>query len=309
MSATKHDTTARKGRSTIALFLIACASLLLSTFASGTSFAQPMPPTAPTGTPVDNELPRQLEDIGIEDKAGAPIPRDIPLVHSSGASFKLGEMLDGEKPLVIVMAYYGCPMLCSLVLNGIVEGMKGSALTAGKDYRLLVVSFDPRDEQAIAKSKRDNYAAAYGHPELGVLDFDFAVGKEADVARLASSLGFRFRWDEKTEQYAHAAGAFVLTPDGKLSQTLTGITFAPADFDGALREASRGVWHSPLKSVLLYCFSYDSMSGSYVPIVRNIMKVGAGITVLILGFVLLRLFRAKPSNPSVPPSPLSQGSA
>jgi protein SCO1 len=272
----------------------ACLVMLAALFvvAPIAAWAQPMPPTMPKGTPSDGTLPTALEDIGIEDKSGVMVPLDITLQSASGDPFKLGQRLDGEKPLVIVLAYYGCPMLCSLVLNGLVEGMKDAKQSTGEDYRVLVVSFDPRDDQKIAKEKRDNYAIAYGR-KVTAENFDFATGSEAEVSRLSAALGFRYRWDDKTNQYAHAAGAFVVTPKGKLSQTLTGITFPASEFDAALTEASRGVSHSPLKSVLLYCFSYDAMSGSYVPIVRNIMKVGAGITVLALAFFVFRLFRSK----------------
>jgi protein SCO1/2 len=245
----------------------------------------------PEGEPSVNALPQALEDIGIEDKAGAEIPRDVKLVHSDGTPFTVGDYLDGQKPLVVVLAYYRCPMLCSLVLNGMNNGLKAvKDKSAGKDFRVLVVSFDARDTTDVAREKRDNYAKAYGR-EVDRAGFEFATGDAAEVKRLADALGFRYRWDDKTQQFAHAAGLFFVTPGGKLSQVLTGIQFKGEEVDVALDEASKGGWHSPLRSALLYCFTYDPKSGSYVPIVRNLMKVGGAVTVAIVGALLLVMFR------------------
>jgi len=248
----------------------------------------------------DTKTPEQLENIGIEDRAGAQVPRDVKLEGSDGRSFVLGEYMDGETPLVLVLAYYGCPMLCSLVLNGTTDGLKGIDAVPGRDYRLLVVSFDPRDTSEVAKEKRAAYVEALGLGQGAkslegdpLMAFEFARGTEAEVARLAEAIGFRYRWDQEEEQYAHAAGLFVVTPGGKLSQALTGIKFERDDLSSALVEAKKGVWHSPLKSVLLYCFQYDPLVGKYTLQVKQLLKVGAALTVALIVFLLLRLFVAE----------------
>lgn len=252
------------------------------------------------GEASNNTLPQQLEDVGIEDKAGGDIPRDVKLVHSNGAPFSVGEYMDGDKPLLVVLAYYKCPMLCSLVINGMNTAMKGIAKkTAGKDYRVLVVSFDPRDTSDVAHEKRENYVHDYGR-DVDPSGYEFATGNPAEVKRLADALGFRYRWDDKTKQFAHAAGLFVITPNGKLSQVMTGIQFKGDDLDTALDEAAKGTWHSPLKSALLYCFTYDTATGSYVPIVKNIMKVGGAVTVVVLGALLFFMFRRDRSRMASP---------
>jgi protein SCO1/2 len=248
----------------------------------------------------DTKTPAQLENIGIEDRAGAQVPRDVKLEGSDGRTFVLGEYMDGEKPLVLVLAYYGCPMLCSLVLNGTTDALKSVDAVPGRDYRLLVVSFDPRDTSDVAKEKREAYVEALG---LGagakalegepLMAFEFARGSESEVARLAEAIGFRYRWDEEEQQYAHAAGLFVVTPEGKLSQALTGIKFERDDLSSALVEAKKGVWHSPLKSVLLYCFQYDPLVGKYTLQVKQLLKVGAALTVALILLLLLRLFVAE----------------
>ena len=239
-----------------------------------------------------NTLPPILEDVGIEDKPGAVLPRDVSLTGSDGRSFVLGEYMDGEKPLMLVLAYYRCPMLCSLVIRGMDKAIDKMTKQVGKDYRVLVVSFDPRDTTQVAHDKRANYLTELGK-DFDVPSYEFATGSEAEVRRLADSVGFHYKWDESQQQYAHAAGLFIITPKGKLSQTFTGIQFEPADVDRAVSEADKEVWHSPLKSALLYCFSYDAKHGRYVPIVMNIMKVSAAFTIAIVAFVVYRLFRAE----------------
>ncbi|NUO54133.1 MAG: SCO family protein [Polyangiaceae bacterium] len=242
-------------------------------------------PVIPTG-----QVPEELEGIGIVDKPGADVPRDIVLTGSDGRELILGEYLDDERPLILVFAYYGCPMLCSLVLNGTMDVLKAMPENAGNQYRVLVVTFDPRDKVEVAKAKRQAYVEAYGRP-VDEKAFEFALGSETEVARLADSVGFRYRWSEAEKQYAHAAGIFVITPKGKLSQALTGIRFEANDVSGAVAEAKKGVWHSPLKSALLYCFQFNPRTGKYVLAAGRAMQVGAAITVAGLTFLLFRLLR------------------
>jgi protein SCO1/2 len=241
--------------------------------------------------------PKELDGIGITDKNGAALPRDIKLTGSDGRALVLGEMMDGERPLVLVLAYYGCPMLCSMVLNATITGLKGAPEQLGRDYRVLVVSFDPRDGVAVASEKRESYLESFGKL-VAPIDgsernaFEFAIADEADVKRLAATVGFNYRWDEEQKQYAHAAGMFIVTPKGELSQTLTGIDYPSQDISDALKDAKAGIWQSPLKSVLMFCFQYNPHTGKYVLLAGRAMRVGAAITILVMAFVMYRLFRA-----------------
>jgi protein SCO1/2 len=237
-------------------------------------------------------IPAELEGIGIADKSGAELPRDVRLTGSDGRDFILGEYMDGDKPLVLVLAYYGCPMLCSLVLNGTVDVLKAVPKSAGSDFRVLVVSFDPRDKPEVARGKRAAYLEAYGR-EADLAAFEFAIGSEAEVLRLADAVGFRYRWDDAQQQYAHAAGIFVVTPGGKLSQALTGIKFEADDLTAALGEADKGVWRSPLKSALLFCFQYNPQTGKYVLAAGRAMQVAAGVTIAVIAALLYRLIRGE----------------
>lgn len=276
------------------LLLTLCLTLAVWAAASSAQ-AQHGPPRSRGPVVQSGQVPEELEGIGIEDKPGADIPRDITLTGSDGRELVVGEYLDTDKPLVLVLAYYGCPMLCSLVLNGTMDALKGMPETAGKDFRVLVVSFDPRDKVDVAKGKRASYVEAYGR-EVDPQAFEFAVGSEAEVARLADAVGFRYRWSDAENQYAHAAGIFVITPEGKLSQVLTGIRFEPSEVSVALGEAKKGVWHSPLKSALLYCFQFNPRTGKYVLVAGRAMQVAAGVSVIGLAFLLIRLSRTNRSR-------------
>ena len=278
---------------------ICLAVLVLAVVWPGAAFGAGGPPRPRGPTVESGQVPEELEGIGIVDKPGADIPRDVTLTGSDGREIVVGEYLDKEKPLVLVLAYYGCPMLCSLVLNGTMDTLKAMPEHAGKEFRVLVVSFDPRDKTDVAKQKRAAYVEAYGRP-VDEQAFEFAIGSESEVGRLADAVGFRYRWSEAEKQYAHAAGIFVITPEGKLSQALTGIRYEPADLSAAVGEARKGVWHSPIKSALLYCFQFNPRTGKYVLAAGRAMRVGAAVTLVGLSFLLFRLLRSDRSQKSVP---------
>lgn len=240
----------------------------------------------------EDEIPRPLQGIDIEERPGAELPKDLRLRDQEGREVSLGQYAEGNKPLVLVLAYYQCPMLCSLVLNGVLKAMKETPLTAGQDYRMLVVSFDPRDTAEVAAKKRAAYIGAYGR-DVGERGFDFLIGDEASVRRLADTVGFHYRWDAATEQYAHAAGAFVFTSDGRLSRTLYGISFPEGTFRLALVEAGRGAVGTTLDRVLLFCFHYDPEAQGYVLASKRLMKASGAVMVLGLGMLLLRLWRGE----------------
>jgi protein SCO1/2 len=240
----------------------------------------------------EEAVPPELAGIGIDDQAGAQVPVDVALTDSAGQKVTVGEYLKDGKPLVLVLAYYRCPMLCSLVISGLTNGLKDLEWTAGREYRVLVVSFDPRDTVQIARDKRTNYLKEYGRP-IPDRGYEFLVGDEANVKRLADAVGFRYRWDATSLQYAHAAGAFVLTPQGKVSRTLWGISFPGKDLRLALTEASEGKLGSAWDKVMLFCYHYDPSARGYVLAATRLMRAGGALTVLLLGLFLWRVLRSE----------------
>jgi protein SCO1/2 len=252
-----------------------------------------------------NKTPTALTDIGIEDRSGTMVPLDIRLTSNAGKAVTLDDYVDGERPLLLVLAYYNCPQLCSLVVNGMLEGMKSAKWTAGDQYRVLVVSFDPRDGLEVAQEKQKSYLGAYGRdvssPAGATKEgtpgpFEFTVGAESEVRRLADAIGFHYRWDQATEQYAHAAGVFVVTPQGKLATTLTGVRFAGEELQKELVSADQNLSHAPLTAVLMRCYVYDPKAGKYVVDARFIMKIAGGVCVFGIAAFVLRLTRKDSSR-------------
>jgi len=241
----------------------------------------------------DSKLPEQLEGIDILDKRGAELPRELGFLDHEGKPVTLGDYLDGKQPLVVVLAYYQCPMLCSLVLNAVVDGAKGLDFVPGESYRILTVSIDPRDTTTLAAAKRKNYLEALGKPAAAPHAWDFLIhrpGDNASVKALAKRIGFEYRWDDKTEQFAHAAGVFIFTPDGRLSRTLTGIQFPATDLRLSLVEASEGKLGTAWDKVLLFCYHYEPGEGYSVAIMRMMRLAGAVFAVGLFAF-LVHLWR------------------
>jgi protein SCO1/2 len=252
-------------------------------------------PAAPIGgTPADAPIPAELRDIGIDDHAGQEVPRDIELTDQDGQRVRLGDYFDGKHPVVLALAYYECPMLCSMVLKGILDSMKEMRWTAGEEYRVVVVSFDGRDTPARAAQKRQNHVDAY-HREVKGRGWDFLVGDAASVKQVAGAVGFHYRWDEREKQFAHAAGAFVLTPGGRISRTLYGMSFPGLRL--ALLEAAEGKVGTVSEKFLLFCFHYDPAARGYVLATVRLMMAGGALTVLLLAAFLLRFWRAEKRRP------------
>ncbi len=227
-------------------------------------------------------LPVQMEGTEIVDKRGARIPQDVVLTDHTGKQVKVGDYLKMGKPVILTLGYYQCPMLCSLVLNGMTDAMKGQDLKLGQDYNILSVSINPNEKPDLAGAKRTNYLKVVGAQS----GWDFAVGSEEQVRRLADSVGFGYKYDERSKEYVHSAGIFLISPDGSLSQTLYGISFRPADFKMSLIEASQGKIGSLLERIILSCFHYEPDSHRYGVYIFGVMRLAGLVTVIVLAIVL-----------------------
>lgn len=237
-------------------------------------------------------MPKELEHAQIEDKAGAKVPFDVKLTDHNGKDILFSSYFSAEdrRPVVLTLGYYGCPMLCSLVLNGMVDSLKKINFKPGADFRIVSISIDEREKPELAAIKRKAYLAAMD-AEPDVLWWDFHVTTANEAKRLADAVGFDYEFDKKTDQFAHGAGFFVLSPDGVLSRTLFGISFKPTDVKLALSDATDGKIGSFIDRVLLSCFHYDPDAHSYGVYIFGVMRLGGVLTVLILGAVLLFYFR------------------
>ena len=230
-------------------------------------------------------LPPALEQVGITEQLDAALPLDLRFRDETGADVRLGDYFDGERPVLLSLVYYECPMLCTLVLDGMVRTLGELEWTPGKNFRVITLSIDPEETPELARQKKQSYLAAYGRSEAAG-DWQFLTGEPAPIARLADAVGFRYRYLEDSGEFAHPAVLFVLTPDGRLSRYLSGVQHDAATVRLSLVEAAAGRIGSPLDQFLLYCYRYDAASGSYAPVARRIMQVGAATSALVLASVL-----------------------
>lgn len=238
---------------------------------------------------VQNDPP-QLRGIDVEERLGSTIPLDLEFTNDAGERVKLGQYFHQGKPIIIVLAYYNCPMLCTLVLNAVAESVKQLAWTPGTEFQMLTVSIDPLETSDLAAAKKRNYLKYLD--KHGAEDgWRFFVGEETPIRSLANALGFKYFYDEERKEFAHPAVAFILGEDGKISRYLYGIQFKERDMRLALVEASEGKVGNTIDRLLLYCYHYDPQAKSYVVFATNVMKIGGLFTMLVLGAFVTILWR------------------
>ncbi|HMA18324.1 MAG TPA: SCO family protein, partial [Thermoanaerobaculia bacterium] len=234
--------------------------------------------------PVPDGRPPILRGVDIEQHLDRLLPLDTEFKNEAGRTVRLREYF-GKRPVVLVLAYYDCPMLCTQVLNGLVSAMGVLSFDAGKEYEVVTVSFDPRDDPSDARAKKEPYVARYGRPGAAE-GWHFLTGEPPSIAALTNAVGFRYAWDEKIGQFAHASAIYVATPDGRLARYFYGIEYAPRDLRLAIVEASRGKIGTPVDRLLLFCYHYDPATGRYGAVVMNMVRAGGVAFVLILATFL-----------------------
>jgi protein SCO1/2 len=237
--------------------------------------------------------PRQPE-VSWTQELGAEIPLSARFLDHGGRALTLEECL-GERPVVLALVYYECPMLCGLVLEGLVRSLRALDFTTGADFDVLVVSIDPEETPALAAAKRASTLGAYGlEPgDEEASAWRFLVGAEREIRALADAVGFGYSYVPESGEWAHAAGVTVLTPRGKVSRVLFGIEFAPRDLRLALVEAGEGEIGSAFDQVLLRCFQYDPARGRYGLAILALVRTLGALTVAVLAFLVLRWIRAE----------------
>jgi len=232
-------------------------------------------------------LPPELEGVGVTEHLGAQLPLDLAFVDHAGRQVRLGDYFRDGKPVILTLNYYSCPMLCGLQLNGLLAGLARLDWTAGREFRVVTVSIDPRETATLAGGKRSSFLHAYGR---GAADWSFLVGAEPEIARLAAAVGFGYRYDPAQKQYAHPAVLYAVSPNGRVSRYLYGIEYRPRDLKFSLMEASAGKTGSSVDRLILSCFHYDSEAHRYGPYALGIVRLGGGLTVLALGLLLTVLW-------------------
>jgi len=251
--------------------------------------SRPYEARAPSG------LPKVFKDVGIDQRLNEQLPLDLVFKDENGADVKLGDYF-GKKPVVLSLVYYQCPMLCNQVLNGMVTAFRVMNFKAGQEFDVVTVSFDPRETAALAAAKKNTYVNYLpADRRVGAASgWHFLTGDEASIKRLTEAVGFRYHWDEATNQFAHASAIYVATPEGRLARYMYGVEYAPRDLRLGLIEAADNKIGSPVDQLLLYCYHYDPATGKYGARIMRVMQVGGVVT--LFGIVALLFTLRRRSN-------------
>ena len=236
-----------------------------------------------------NVRPAPLRDVGIDQKLNEQLPLNLTFRDETGKPVQLRQYF-GQKPVILSLVYYDCPMLCTLVLNGLVRSLRVVPLDVGDQFDVVTVSFDPRETPALAAAKKETYVKRYARAQASQ-GWHFLTGEEAAIQQLTRAVGFRYAYDAKSGEFAHATGIMVLTPTGRLARYFYGIEYSPRDLRLALVEASAHKIGSVVDQLLLFCFHYDPRTGKYSLVVMNVLRVAGMGTLLALGSFLFVMFR------------------
>ncbi len=244
------------------------------------SLAAPKAAAAPT------QQPPAVAAAAVTEHLGERVPLELGFTSAQRTPVRLGELVRGDRPVLLVLAYARCEMLCSVVLQGVADAVAGmDSLAPGRDYQLIVVSIDARESADEAARKQTRLLERIGHPGE-TARWPYLIGREADIRALAASLGFGYAWDAAAQQYAHPAVAFVLTPDGRIARYLYGVQYPAATLAVALRSASRGVLQPTAAAAvaddIIRCFRFDPGSRRYGARIQRYFRAGA---ILVFGML------------------------
>lgn len=267
---------------------LACAAISFALLAfPAMSAAQFSDPTQNIGV-----RPELLKEVGIDQKLNNQVPLDLTFRDETGQTVQLSKYFVPNRPVILSLVYYNCPMLCTEVLNGMLNSLKLQTLDIGKQFEVLSVSIDPSEKPGLAARKHELYTGIYGRP--GAADgWHFLTGDEPQIKALANAVGFRYAYDDQSKQFAHASGIMVLTPTGKVSRYFYGILYPARDLRLGLVEASNEKIGTPVDELLLFCYHYDPHTGKYGVLISRILKVAGAFTVLVIGLGIFFLARSE----------------
>jgi protein SCO1 len=235
-------------------------------------------------------LPANLVDVGIEEHLGEQLPLDARFKDETGKEVALSTYFSPGKPVLLNFAYFQCPMLCNMVLNGMLGGMKNISWTAGKEYEVVTISIDPRETPELAAAKKTTHIEALGQPQAAP-GWHFLTGDEEQIRKVTKAIGFKYQYVKATNEYAHAAGVYTISPAGKISRYLYGIEYKKKDLRLALLDASEGKSLSIGEKIVMFCYRYDANAKGYVLFARNFMKGGGYVVVACLALLMGGLWR------------------
>lgn len=239
-----------------------------------------------------------VNEIGIEQKLNAQLPLDLPFRDENGRDVQLGTYIK-DKPVILILAYYRCPMLCDLVLNGTVKALRTVDFNIGNEFDIVTVSIDPDEKPELATQKKASYVADYNRPGAA-MGWHFLTGDEEPIQTLAKTVGFRYLYDPQSNQYAHGGGIMVITPTGRVSKYFYGVEYPPTDLRLGLVEASDNKIGTLVDELKLLCYQYDPVTGKYGLVIMRVLRIAGILTVGLLGtFIFIWVRRDRRKNAAV----------
>ena len=277
----------------LALFVV--AAFAANAFGQGQQhYNSPLysPRTYDPSQSVESGLPKALKEVGIEQKLGNQLPLETEFKDAEGKTVKLGDYFNNGKPVILALVYYECPMLCNEVLNGLTGSLKGISFDAGTDFDVVAISFDARenDKPGLAKNKKEGYIGRYNRPQTAD-GWHFLTGTQESIDKVTEAVGFTYEWDEKTNQFAHAGGVMVVTPEGKMARYFYGIDYSPKDLKFGIMESAEEKIGNPAEQLMLYCYHYDPSTGKYGLAIMKVIRLAGVVTVLGMVGLLLVFWR------------------
>jgi protein SCO1/2 len=243
---------------------------------------------APQGRSSAEPAP-ELQGVGIDEALGYQLDLTIMVTKEDGAQVPLSHFFSQGKPVMLSFVYYNCPGLCSLHLNGVLDAMKEIDWSAGKEYQYLTVSFDGKEGPDLAMAKKQNYLKNYKR-EGADQGWHFLTASQSELDKLTKALGFKYRWDEASQEWAHSSAVIFMSPSGKVTRYLHGVVFEPDQLKLALNEAVSGTIGTVVDKLVWYCFKYDPKQSKYVLYAFRLVQLGGGLIVLILAVTLLPIW-------------------
>jgi protein SCO1/2 len=232
---------------------------------------------------LNDQVPRQVRDVTVDQNLGASIPLDLPLIDAQGRDVQSGYFIDGNMPTIVTLNYSNCPMLCNVQLNQLASSLSKLDLQIGDDFQILTVSIDPKETTETAAKTKEKYTSQLRQQQPNAdAGWAFCTADQATISRLADILGFRYTHDEKSGEYYHPAMLAFVSPKGVITRYSLDVAFEPEDLRKALVESGEGTVGSPVDQLVLWCFSFDPNSNSYVPQAWKIMRAGGAATVLLM---------------------------
>jgi len=263
-------------------FIFAALALI---FSAAIAAAQAVPDS--TG-PAAQNMPAILRNVGFEPPLNGQLPLDLPFRDETGRDVRLHEYF-AQKPVLLAFVYYGCPMLCNQVEQGVVGSLRMLSFNPGRDYEVVFVSFDPRETPDMAAQKKDTAMSHFRRPETAA-GWHFLTGSQESIGAITKAANFRYSFDEKSNLFAHASGIMLLTPDGRISRYFYGVEYPARDVRFGLVDASAGKIGTPIDRALLFCYHYDPTSARYSASILKIIRFCGILTILcmVAGFLIFR---------------------